>query len=355
MSLSDLTFLGNGPDRWGLALAVAAAATGLLRLLQALVVSRLGALAGRTTNNLDDALVDALRGTKRLTLAAGGVAAGMPLLHLASRTQAAAGRVLALVLIVQVGLWAAATAVGWLHRYRERMLEDDRGAATSVGAMTLLARLAIGSLTVLVALDTAGVDVTALVTGLGIGGIAVALALQNVLGDLFASLSIVLDKPFVIGDFLIVGEHLGAVENVGLKTTRLRSLSGEQLVFSNADLLASRIRNFGRMVERRVVFRLGVTYDTPSAKRKLIPDIIREAVREHANTRFDRSHFAAYGDFALQFESVYYVLEADYNVYMDVQQAIYLRIGERFDAEGIAFAFPTQTLHVQASGSGGHP
>ncbi|MBE0568029.1 MAG: mechanosensitive ion channel family protein [Krumholzibacteria bacterium] len=349
MPLLDHTFLDNTLGRWALALLVAIAASGLLRLALAVVVSRLGALAARTSNHLDDTLVDALRGTRWLTLLAGGLAAGMGFVQLPPGLRGGLERIVALVVIVQVGMWATAATVSWLHRYRERKLHDDRGAATSVGAMTFLARLMIWSVTLVVALDNVGVDITALVTGLGIGGIAVALALQNVLGDLFASLSIVLDKPFVIGDFIIVGEHLGTVENVGLKTTRIRSLSGEQLVFSNGDLLGSRIRNFGRMYERRVVFKLGVTYGTTLEQLKLIPGIIREAIEEHDNARFDRSHFAAYGDFALQFESVYYVLAPDYNVYMDVQQAINLRLRERFDAEGIEFAFPTQTLHVQAA------
>jgi small-conductance mechanosensitive channel len=190
------------------------------------------------------------------------------------------------------------------------------------------------------------VDITALVAGLGIGGVAVALALQNILGDLFASLSIVMDKPFVVGDFLMVGDFLGSVEKIGLKTTRLRSLSGEQLVFSNTDLLGSRIRNFGRMFERRVVFNIGVTYDTPRDRLQLIPGIVREAVEAEKGTRFDRSHFSKYGDFSLNFENVYYVLSADFNQHMDVQQAIFYAIHRRFEEEGIAFAYPTQTLIV---------
>ena len=188
------------------------------------------------------------------------------------------------------------------------------------------------------------------------GGIAIALAAQNILGDLFASLSIVLDKPFVVGDFLIIGDFLGSVEKVGIKTTRLRSLSGEQLVFSNNDLLNSRIRNYGRMYERRVVFSLGVTYQTPSEKLKRIPDIVRKAVEAQENVReavetqedvrFDRAHFQKYGDFALIFEIVYYVLSADYAQYMDVQQAINLRIYEDFEENEIEFAYPTQTVYV---------
>jgi len=174
----------------------------------------------------------------------------------------------------------------------------------------------------------------------------VALAAQNILGDLFASLSIVLDKPFVVGDFLIVGDFLGSVEKVGVKTTRLRSLSGEQLVFSNNDLLGSRIRNYGRMFERRVLFSIGVIYQTPPDKLRLAATILREAVQAQDKVRFDRAHFKSYGDFALSFEVVYYVLSPDYNVYMDIQQAINLLIYERFAEEQIEFAYPTQTLFV---------
>jgi small-conductance mechanosensitive channel len=199
-------------------------------------------------------------------------------------------------------------------------------------------------------LDNVGIDVTALVAGLGVGGIAVALAVQNVLGDLFASLSIALDKPFTLGDFLIIDDYMGSVEHIGLKTTRIRSLSGEQLVFSNTDLLKSRIKNYGRMFERRVVFKIGVTYQTPRDKIELIPTIIREAIESQEPVRFDRSHFQAYGDFSLLFETVYYVLKPDYNLYMDIQQAINLEIHRRFEQESIEFAYPTQTLILQGQG-----
>jgi small-conductance mechanosensitive channel len=207
-------------------------------------------------------------------------------------------------------------------------------------------RLVVWTAVLLVLLDNLGVDITALVAGLGVGGIAVALAAQNILGDLFASLSIVLDKPFVVGDFIAIGEFLGSVEHVGLKTTRLRSLSGEQVVFSNADLLGSRVRNYGRMFERRVLFSLGVTYQTPPDKMRRIPVMIREIVESQDRVRFDRAHFQGFGDFALLFEVVYYVLSREYNVHMDIQQSINMTLLERFAAEGIEFAYPTQTVFV---------
>jgi small-conductance mechanosensitive channel len=200
---------------------------------------------------------------------------------------------------------------------------------------------------VLFALDNVGIKVTALVAGLGVGGIAIALAVQNILGDLFASLSIVLDKPFVVGDFVILGEFMGNVEHVGLKTTRVRSLSGEQIVFSNNDLLSSRLRNFGRLRERRALFTLGVTYQTPREKLQKIPGMIKQAIESIEKTRFDRSHFKSYGAFSLDFETVYYVLGADYALYMDIQQKINLQIHEMFENEGIEFAYPTQTVFVE--------
>jgi small-conductance mechanosensitive channel len=195
-------------------------------------------------------------------------------------------------------------------------------------------------------LDNLGYNVSALLAGLGIGGIAVALALQNVLGDLFASLSITLDKPFVTGDFIIVGDLLGTVSHVGLKTTRVTSLSGEQLVFSNSDLLSSRIRNFKRMSERRVVFSFGVLYQTPVSQLEEIPAIVREIVESTDTTRFDRAHFKEFGDSAYLYEVVYYVREPDYNLYMDRQQQINLELCRRFEERGIEFAYPTRTLHL---------
>jgi len=191
------------------------------------------------------------------------------------------------------------------------------------------------------------VNITGLVAGLGIGGIAVALAVQNILGDLLASLSIVLDKPFVIGDSIVVDSFSGTVEHIGLKTTRIRSISGEQLVFSNNDLLKSRIQNYKRMQERRVVFGFGVTYQTPLEKLPLINRIIREIIAAQPNSRFERVHFKEYGDSALNYEVVYFVMTPEYGIFMDVQETINLEIFRRFQEEGIEFAYPTRTVLIQ--------
>jgi small-conductance mechanosensitive channel len=193
------------------------------------------------------------------------------------------------------------------------------------------------------------VQITPLLASLGIGGLAVALALQNVLSDLFASLSIVLDKPFVIDDFIAVDDLQGTVEHVGLKTTRLRSLSGEQLVFSNSDLLSSRVRNYKRMLERRATFTIGVIYGTPVEALREIPKLIRAAVESQPNTRMDRTHFQKFGDSSLDFETVYFMLVPDYAVFMDVQQEINLYLYEAFQERGLEFAFPTRTLWLEQS------
>lgn len=250
--------------------------------------------------------------------------------------------------ILQVALWANALITFGLNRYQKQNRSLDPARVTTMRAVSLAARLLLILIAAILILDNLpGVEITALVASLGIGGIAIALAVQNILSDLFASLSIILDKPFVLGDFIIVDNYMGTVEYIGLKTTRIRSLSGEQLIFANNDLLQSRIRNYKRMAERRVVFGLGVTYQTPYAKLEAIPGWIETIIRGQDLVRFDRAHFQAFGDYALQFEIVYYVLDADYNRYMDIQQAIILAIHQKFEAEGVVFAYPTQTLFVE--------
>lgn len=346
MEILDTTFLGNSIRQWAIGVGAMIAAVAGLYVLRAVVVSRLTALSKRTSTDWDDILAAAVAKTRLAFVLIVGVVAGMQLLALPERVLEAAGRVLVIAGLVQAGIWAGTLLAKWLESYRKRTMKEDPATTTTVSALGFVGNLVLWAGVLLLALDNLGVDITALVAGLGIGGVAVALALQNVLGDLFASLSIVLDKPFVLGDFLIIDDHLGSVEHIGLKTTRLRSLSGEQLVFSNSDLLGSRVRNFGRMYERRVVFPLGVTYQTPREKLEAIPGMLKDAVEAQEQTRFDRAHLKAFGDFSINFETVYYVKVPDYTAYMDVQQAINLRLHEQFENEAIEFAYPTQTLFL---------
>jgi len=205
-------------------------------------------------------------------------------------------------------------------------------------------------------LDNLGFEISAVIAGLGIGGIAIALAAQTILGDLFSYFVIFFDRPFQIGDFItIAADKMGAVEYIGIKSTRLRSLSGEQLIISNTDLVNSRIHNFKRMERRRVVFKLGVVYNTPPGKLEQVGKLIKDIIAGIPDAQFDRAHFFAYGDFSLVFEIVYYVLSPDYNKYMDIQQEINLKIYKDFESLGIEFAFPTQTLYLNKINNIGEP
>jgi small-conductance mechanosensitive channel len=337
--------------RWTIAAGVAIGLVFTLRIVLAVAARQVRKLASRTATDLDDLVAGLLDKTKLLFIVIVAVWGGSYALTISDRGAQTVRALLVLGLLVQAGVWATAVATYFLGRYRKKVVEDDPGVATAMGAVMFLVRVAVWAAVALIALDTLGIEITALIAGLGVGGIAVALAVQNVLGDLFASVSIILDKPFVVGDFIILGgEHVGTVEYVGLKTTRVRALSGEQLIIANSDLLSSRIRNFKRMAERRVLFEVGVVYGTPAGKLREIPEVIRDAVEAQSNTRFDRSHFKSFGDSALVFETVYFMRVPDYNAYMDTQQAINLELYERFEAIGVEFAFPTQTLFVRTEG-----
>ncbi len=345
-TLLHTSILGNDLLRWLIALAVAVGSYFVLRTVRGLVRRRLVHLAERTTFQLDDVVVNVLGATHTVTFLAAAVYLGSLGLVLGARAHDILARGFVLVLLIQFALWANQAMRSLLERYRS----DESlgpGRRTGLAAIGFVGRLVLFTLVLLLALENLGIHVNTLLAGLGISSLAVALALQNILGDLFASLSIVFDKPFEIGDFIIVDQHLGTVEHVGLRTTRIRSLSGEQLVFSNNDLIKSRIRNYKRMAERRVVFAVGVTYGTPREKVAGIPATIRQIVEAEEKVRFDRSHFKAFGAFSLDFETVYWVLDPDYTLYMDIQQRINLAIMEAFQDDGIEFAFPTQTLFLE--------
>ncbi len=342
----DWTIYANPLRTWLLALLVAAVTLLGLRLLQRFVLGQLRRLSKRTDNEMDNIAARILDETRSWFLIVVSLWAGSLLLMLPDALRDLIGVLAALVALAQFGVWGNTAVTAYVETYGERKADEDAASVTTMRAVGFLARLALWTLLFLVALDTLGMDVTALVAGLGIGGIAVALAAQNILGDLFASLSIVLDKPFVYGDFIVVDTLSGTVEHVGLKTTRVRSISGEQLVFANSDLLTSRIRNYKRMLERRAVFSVGVTYQTPHATLERIPEIVREIIEAQPDTRFDRAHFKEFGGSALNFEFVYFVLEPEFGLYMDRQEAINLELFRRFQEESIEFAYPTQTIFM---------
>jgi len=352
MEILNYVIYGNPLERWALALPATIALAIILRLALRLFQRRIKRLADRTKTGIDDLVVDLLRRTKWWFLGLESAYVSTILLNLPDATDQALRTTAMLVLLFQGGFWG----IGLLDfvirtRLDREKAEQDAAGTTTVSALGYVARVVLWVVVLLLILQNAGVEVTALIASLGVGGVAVALALQSTLGDLFASLAIVLDKPFVLGDFIIVGDYMGTVENIGLKTTRIRSLSGEQIVFSNSDLLNSRVRNYKRMFERRVVFGFGVVYDTPPETLSEIGAWVKEIIESLDKTRFDRAHFSAFGDFSLNFEVVYYVLDSDYNIYMDLQQSINIALFRRFQAAGVEFAFPTQTILMSRPGA----
>lgn len=342
----DYQVFGNPLREWSISVAILVGALTLLLLARRVFRRRLQKLAdesGSSFFNIARHVVGQSKGWFLLLIAA---YLSLRSIDASDTFDTVFGRLLVIGMLVQFGIWAVAGLGRFMLLRREQQLKDDAGAVAAMDVVSYLLQISVWTIVFLLALDNLGINITALLAGLGVGGIAVALAAQNIISDLFASLSIVLDRPFVLGDFLNIDNLYGNVEKVGLKTTRVRSLSGEQLVFSNNDLLSSRIRNYGQMSERRIVFSIGVVYGTTYEKLEQIPKMIEDIIIKQDLARFDRAHFQRYGDYSLVFEIVYYVESSDYRLYMDIQQAVNMEVYRRFMEAGIEFAYPTQTLFV---------
>lgn len=355
MDFLDFQILDVPLVDWLMVLAIGLGITIVLMILRRAIAGRFSRMAARTSNVIDDVIVVVLKSTKRFTFLAVGIWVAMLFRQFPVGISTILGRIVFLVLLFQIGVWGTNVIDWWINYYREKKIQEDPSSVTTISAIGLLARIGLWSILLLAVLDNFGIDVTALVTGLGIGGIAVALAVQNILGDIFASLSIVLDKPFVVGDFLVIDDYKGSVEYIGLKTTRIRSLSGEQIIMSNSDLLKSRLRNYKRMYKRRIVFNIGVEYGTPPEKLKQVTAMIREGLEQYEEVTVDRVHFTSFGASSLVFEAVYFIDKPDYNLFMDIQEATNYELIQKLESAGIEIAFPTQKLFVElapgASGS----
>ena len=345
----DLVYLGNPLRGWLTAAGVLAGVLLGLVLARRALVRRLERRAPETAGQLDDLLLALARRTSKLFFLAAALAAARKALFDLPRDVADTVVLVArLALYLQAARWAN-TAVGfWIAHLTRHRAERDKASLATLNLLGVLARVALGAVLLLLALDALGVNITALVTGLGVAGVAVALAVQTTLGDLLASLAIALDKPFVIGDTIAFDQFTGTVEDIGLKTTRLRALGGEQIVVANAELLKARIRNYQRQADRRVQFTLTFPLGTAPAAIARVPGLVREVVSAEAEVRFDRSHLAAITEQALAVETVYVVNTADYARYMDAQQRILLALLERLAAEGIELAVPTRAVLVRA-------
>jgi small-conductance mechanosensitive channel len=344
--LLDQTVYHNTIREWIYAGLVVVFVFLIVRISKAILFKQISRISAKTATEWNDLAAGLVNKIKFFFLIVISFYAGAHLLTLPNSINNFINKFVGIVLFVQVGVLASEAIRFWLSSYRKRKIEDHADAVTTMTSVGIIVRILLWLIILLIALDNLGVNVSALIAGLGVGGIAVALAVQNILGDLFASFSIVLDKPFVIGDFIIVDNFMGTIEHIGLKTTRVRSLSGEQLIFSNSDLLKTRIRNFKRMYERRVVFSIGVVYQTSHEKLTKIPPIIKKIIENQEQTRFDRAHFKEYGSYALNFEIVYWIENPDYNIYMDIQQTINLEIFQQFKREDIEFAYPSQSIFI---------
>jgi small-conductance mechanosensitive channel len=341
--LFEQSFYGNSLQSWLTAAGIAVALCLALVLGRRVVVARLGVIAARTPNKIDDLLVELVGQTRTYVLLFVAIAVASRGLTLPAFVWLV--DLTKLVLLLQAALWGIAAISFWVKGFLARPLTtEDRAGIAMIRTLGVGGKAVVWLLIGFSALKTVGIDVTPLITGLGISGIAIALAIQNILGDLFAALSIVFDKPFDVGDTIIVDHIVGTVEHIGLKTTRLRSIGGEQVILGNADLLKSRLRNMKRMYQRRALFTVDLVYDTPPDVLARVPVMLKEIVAAQSPVKFDRSHVAAFAESAIRIETVYYVLDPDYVRYMDVQQAVYLAVLARFKAEGIQFAFPTRTV-----------
>ncbi len=348
-------FLGNSLQSWGLATAAFLFTFTVLPLLKSLILAQRRRFAGHETPYGIDVTLQLIARTSRLFLWAVALYVGERFLDLPPKLERVSTTLIVVISWLQVGLWAAMAVRFSLDRQRkiaaEKRGEDydlsDLAIKGSFDVVLFIARLLIFTVVLLLALDNLGVNITALVAGLGIGGIALALAVQTVLGDLLASLSITLDKPFAVGDWLKVDDCEGTVEHIGIKSTRLRSVSGEQIILANADLLRSRVRNLGRMPERRALFSLGVAYDTPRDIVERVPALVRAVVQAQANTRFEYCVLRAFGDSALNFEVCYFVPGTPPRLYLDTLDAVNRGILASFDRESVKFASPTRTVVLQ--------
>ncbi len=341
---SQLNFAGNRLIDFLGALAIFLGVAVALKIFQLIVIAQLKKIAKKTKNDFDDSLISALGGISGWFYFLVALYSGSLVLNLPEIIKVVLkGAVIAAVAVAGVKILEKLIDYGLGNYFQKK----SKGSEPIALVFKKIIKIALWLVAVLLVLSNLGINVTSLIAGLGVGGIAVALAVQNILGDLFSSFSLYLDRPFKVGDFIMVGGDMGVVEKIGLKTTRIRTLQGEELVVSNNEMTSVRIQNFQEMKKWRIVFEIGVVYNTPAEKLEAIPKIIKEIISKIELAEFDRCHFKQYGDSGLIFEIVYYVKSGDYYKYMDVKEAVNLEIYRKFVEAKIEFAYPTQTIQLE--------
>jgi len=343
--LSQYSLLNNNLENILKAIIVFLILICLFKLFQKVILKRLKKLAEKTKSNIDDTLIEIFRSIKPPFYFLIALYLAIQFLFIGELIQKIINIVLIVLIVFQI-VFSLQVLIDYLIK-KTREKEKNKQSQT---ALVLLGKFTKGILWVigiLLILSNLGVNISSLIAGLGIGGIAMALALQNILGDLFSSFTIYFDKPFVVGDFIVTGKHAGIVKKIGLKTTRIQALQGEEIIISNNELTSARIQNFKKLKERRVIFKFGVVYETSFEKIKRIPEIIEKIIKSLDKARFNRSHFIQFDDSALSFETVYYIESEDYDAYRNVHQKILFKIKQIFDEEKISMAYPTQTLYLK--------
>jgi small-conductance mechanosensitive channel len=348
--LRNSNYLGVDLFDWGLILLLTILLWTGLKYLKKRLGGKVAAVAARTSAHWDDILARCIEKTHGVFILIVSLYASASIIGADGKALALLYKVFVVGVFFQAALWGNEILSYGLGRYLSRRYgqnDSNFDALSTYSVINVTAKFVLWTVLFLLLLDNLGVNITALVTGLGIGGIAIALAVQNILGDIFASLTIVMDKPFEVGDFIVVDDKSGTVEAVGLKTSRVRALSGEQLIFPNKMLVESEIQNFKRMQQRRVEFGFKVDYESPIDAIEKIPSAVAEIVRSKENIKFERSHLAKMGDTALEYSVVYTVLSTDYNVYMDIQQKINFEIMRALAQLGASFSYPTPSVILQ--------
>lgn len=343
--LFQKNILGNSIQSYTEALIIVLALLVAFKIFQRFLLWRLDKLAQKTQTDLDDTAIKIVRSVRPPFYFL--VSFYLAFTTLNSHPIVNKGFEIAVIIFL---VYQIVTAVQILIDYTFKRFiaqEKDESAKSAVKTLSRVIKGVLWTIGFLLILQNVGVNVSSLVAGLGIGGVAVALAAQNLLGDLFSSFSIFFDKPFTEGDFIIIGDDMGTVKKIGIKTTRIEALQGEELVVGNQELTSTRVQNFKRMKKRRIDFQVGVDYQTPQKSLKKIPGFIKDIIKKTEGTTFDRAHLKTFGDSALIFEVVYYVKTADYNKYMDIQQKINLGIIKKFEQEKISIAYPTQTIYLK--------
>ncbi|MBA4287679.1 MAG: mechanosensitive ion channel protein MscS [Pseudomonas sp.] len=349
-------FLGISLANWAFAVVLATISFVFARTLIGVFLRKLRKISASPNAPISRIAVVVLSGTSNTLLLLASILIGVGVLDLPERWLVRVSSLWFVVAALQVGLWANRASALALAQYFKRHSASETFQGSALATLSLWgAKVFLWVVVVLAMLSNVGVNITAFVASLGVGGIAIALAMQNILGDVFASLSIAVDKPFEVGDFIVVGSLSGTVEHVGLKTTRIRSLGGEQIVMANADMIGSTIQNYKRLLERRIVFEIALNYGCSAQQVREVPQRIEHIIRQQKKARFDRCHFRSFGESALEFEVVYIVLDPSYNVYMDIQQDINLEIMDAFNEIGVSFALPSRTVYVASIPGGEMP